>query len=107
MQLHFIYLVNSVLVDPQWEHLQRFLHPYSKTQNQEALLVGADLELGQYLCIRAKSWDGSGSQAIRLHHHMVASILDVPSHTTQLGFVDLSAAREQLADQTLHNSLPS
>lgn len=95
--LHFIYLRLQVLSDPQWNHLHRFLHPGSKEKAGEALVVGRDLDLAWpgFVGIQAKDWESTGSRSILLRHDLVASILEVSTHTNQFGFVDLTELREQ------------
>ena len=98
---HFIYLSPAVLTEPVWRHLGRFLHPGSRDQDQQALIVGRDLDIHQhpYLSIRAKDWENSGTKQMLIRHDIVASILEVTSHTSRVGFVDLSAVHDQLKDQ--------
>lgn len=61
-------------------------------------MVGADLDIARhpYLSIRARDWEGTGGRVMLLRHDLVDSILEIQSHTNQLGFVDLSAVREEL-----------
>ena len=99
--VNFVYLSPAVLSDPAWRHLHRFLQPGSRDKDQQALIVGRDLDIHQhpYLSIRAKDWESAGAKQVLIRHDVVASILEVSSHTTQVGFVDLSVVREQLKDQ--------
>lgn len=100
--IHFVYLFRDVVQKPPWAHLHRFLHPGAEKHDGQALMIGSNLDLNYhpYLSIRAAQWgDRRGSQVVLLRHDLVASILEVASHTTQLGFVDLSDARERLVDQ--------
>lgn len=98
--LNFLYLSPSVLTDPAWKHLGRFLHPGSRDKDQQALIVGRhlDVQWHPYLSIHALDWENTGTLKMLIRHDVVASILEVKNHTNQLGFVDLSAVREQLKD---------
>ncbi len=98
--LHFVYL-SPCSLDARWAHLHRFFHPGSREHNQQALIVGADLDIAHhpYLSIRARDWEGVGSRTLLLRHDLVDSILEIQSHTSQLGFVDLSAVREELTEE--------
>ena len=95
--VHFVYLSPDAL-EARWTHLHRFLHPGSREHDQQALIVGADLDIAHhpYLSIRARDWEGTGGRILLLRHDLVDSILEIRSHTNQLGFVDLSAVREEL-----------
>lgn len=101
--IYFIYLFPGVLVEPAWKHLERFFHVPTLENEKQALMVGCELDLHQhpYLSIRAKDWGGlGGTRRVLIRHDIVASILEVASHTSQVGFVNLSDVREQLADQS-------
>jgi len=95
--IHFAYLSPCVF-EARWAHLHRFLHPGSRKHDNQALIVGADLDIAHhpYLSIRARDWEGTGGRVLLLRHDLVDSILEIQSHTNQLGFVDLSAVREEL-----------
>jgi hypothetical protein len=101
LSVHFVYLGRCVLDNPQWTHLARFLHPGTRQQSGDALVIGSSLNLNfhPYLYIRAVDWVHTGSRVVLLRHDLVASILEVATHTSQFGFVDLRDARERLADQ--------
>ena len=97
--VHFVYLSPCVL-DDRWSHLHRFLHPGSRSHASQALIIGVDLDIAHhpYLSIRARDWAGTAGRVLLLRHDLVDSILEIQSHTNQLGFVDLSAVREQLME---------
>lgn len=97
----FVYLSPSVLVEPAWRHLHRFLHPGSRDKEQQALIVGRDLDIHwhPYLSIQARDWESSGTRSVLIRHDIVASILEITSQTSQFGFVDLLDVREQLEVQ--------
>ncbi|MFS4515345.1 hypothetical protein [Delftia acidovorans] len=99
--VNFLYLSPAVLTDPAWAHLGRFLHPGSRDKENQALILGRHLDLSwhPYLSFQAMDWESKGTRKVLIRHDIVASILEVSSHTNQLGFVDLSAVREQLKDQ--------
>lgn len=99
--IKFVYLSPVVLEEPVWRHLHRFLHPGSREKDQQALIVGRDLDIHwhPYLSIQALDWESSGTRSVLIRHDIVASILEITSQTTQFGFVDLLDVREQLGDQ--------
>lgn len=99
--IKFLCLSPAVLVDPGWHHLRRFLHPGSREKEQQALIVGRDLDIHwhPYLSIQARDWECTGTRSLLIRHDIVASILEITSQTSQFGFVDLSDVREQLEDQ--------
>lgn len=94
----FVYLSPVVLTEPAWRHLGRFLHPGSREKDEQALVVGKDLDIHwhPYLSIRALDWGSRGTRPVLIRHDVVASILEVTSQTSQFGFVDLSGVRERL-----------
>jgi hypothetical protein len=98
--LHFVYLVPEVK-GPKWEHLHRFLNPGAMEHDQQALLICRDLDISHhvFVSLRTKDWKASiGGQVLLLRYDLVASVLEVRSRTNPLGFVDLDAVREELAE---------
>lgn len=96
---YFIYLAH-VLERPQYSHLKRFLHPGSLAAG-ELIVLATNLDLGfhPYLSAQVKDWANGGSRHVLLRHEIVVSILEVASHTSQFGFVDLSELPDKQTDQ--------
>ncbi len=85
---HIVYL-NPEIEDSRWSHLHRFIHPGSAQDPGWKSLVCTDLDTshGVFLSCKAKNWTGEGARMIQLRYGLVDSIVEVASHTNQLGFV--------------------
>jgi hypothetical protein len=98
--LHFVYLVPEVK-SQKWEHLHRFLNPGAMEHDQQVMLICRDLDISHHIFVslRARDWTvPSGGQVLLLRYDLVALALEVRSRTNPLGFVDLDAVREELAE---------
>ena len=99
-KVHFVYLAPEA-TGPEWKQIHCFLHPEALEQDQQPMLVCRDLDMSHhaFVSLRAKDWaESKGTWLLLLRYDLVASILEVRSHTNQLGFVDLKAIREALAE---------
>jgi hypothetical protein len=94
--LHFVYL-HAAASDPQWYSLHRFLHPGSLAEGQCVMIaVELDTSHGYFLRLRARDWtEKAGSKSLLLPYGLVASALEIRSHTNQVGFVRPEEIREQ------------
>lgn len=97
--VHFVYL-DPVVAGTKWGHLHRFLHPGSLEAGECLILASKLHEDSCFLRIHARDWQAQGgesSRTLRLPYVLVASILEIRSHTTQIGFVRPEEIREQSA----------
>ena len=96
---HLIYFFNAI-DDEQWAHLHRFIHPGSRHEPGWKHLFCADLDLsGPFLQCRAKDYSGGGAKRLHLNHGLVASIVEVSSHSNPLGFVNPKEYLESSAEE--------
>ena len=85
---YLIYLTDQI-ENEQWAHLERFIHPGSRHQIGWKSLFCTNLDLGGPLLIcLAKDHSGGGPKNLHLNYGLVASIVEVSSHSNPLGFVN-------------------
>lgn len=96
--VHFVYLTQAAL-HPDWQHIRDFLDPESLESGQ-AMLICRDLDMGHHVFVQmlAKDWTKEkGTCFLFLRYDLITSIIEIRSHTNQIGFVDLKKIREALA----------
>jgi hypothetical protein len=91
--------MSPAVLEERWSHLHRFLHPGSREQAGWLAMACAELDISdhKFLSCRAKNFGPGGSVKLLLRYDLVDSILEVVSHTTQLGFLRPEDFPEKLA----------
>jgi hypothetical protein len=93
---HFIHL-HPEAKEQRWKSLNRFFHPGSLTHDDQATIVGTNLNLSHhaFIYIEAIQFKDRGTKPVHIPYSLVASILEVVSHETVVGFIDPSKPLEE------------
>jgi len=95
---YIIYLHPSV-ADNQWSFLHRFFHPGIRDNDKKYALVGYSLNTSHYalLSVTVCNFLKKGSnRRIHIPYNLVATMIEIPVHKNQLGFVDPEEFRDKL-----------
>jgi hypothetical protein len=88
---YIIYLYPSA-ADDQWAFLHRFFHPGIRSHDKKCALLGSSIDnlYHTFLSVTVRDFSAGKSKRIHIPFSIISAMIEIPSHKSQLGFLDPS-----------------